>query len=239
MRREMLFPGRLRATTLGDLLGQAHRARATGTIELLEESRGRTHRVHLSQGLVIAVELDGASRRLAEVLKDQGAIDEGVASRSVLRAMSSRRLLGEVLVRDFAVPSAVVDRAVRRQLVLRLGALDSIADARVSFRVTVRPPKEALSSDALDPKEFLAGRKRARDRNAPQTPKHAEISRPASAYRLLGVDERADAAEIRRAFRQVARRLHPDLHPHATPEERRALESELARITAAYQTLVA
>ncbi len=235
----MLFPSRLRATTLGDLLGQAHRARATGTIELLEESRGRTHRVHLSRGLVIAVELDGASRRLADLLRDQGEIDEGVASRSVLRAMSSRRLLGEVLVRDFAVPTATIDRALRRQLVLRLGALDSIAEARISFRVTVRPPKEALSADALDPKEFLSGRKRARDRDQPQTPNPAVTRAPTSAYRLLGVDERADPAEIRRAFRQVARRLHPDLHPHATPEERRALESQLAQITAAYQTLVA
>lgn len=235
----MLFPGRLRTTTLGDLLGQAHRAHATGTIELLEESRGRTHRVHLSRGLVTAVELDGASRRLAEVLRDQGEIDERVASRSVLRAMTSRRLLGEVLVRDFAVPTEVIDRAVRKQLVLRLGALDSIADARISFRVTVRPPKEALSMDALDPREFLAGRKRARDRNPSQTPRLAETRPPASAYRLLGVDERAEPAEIRRAFRQVARKLHPDAHPHASDEERRALESQLAQVTAAYQTLVA
>jgi DnaJ-class molecular chaperone len=53
------------------------------------------------------------------------------------------------------------------------------------------------------------------------------------------VDERAEPAEIRRAFRQVARKLHPDAHPHASDEERRALESQLAQVTAAYQTLVA
>lgn len=235
----MQLPGRLRTTTLGDLLGQAYRARSTGTIELLEESRGRTHRVHLLQGRVTAVELDGASRRLAEVLRDQGVIDEGVASRSVLRAMTSRRLLGEVLVRDFAVPTAVIDRAVRKQLVLRLGALDALTDARVSFRVTVRPPKEALSADALDPKDFLSGRKRARDRGQPQTPRPAEIRRPEGAYRLLGVGVGADPSEIRRAFRRLARTLHPDLHPHATPEERRHMESQLAQVTAAYQTLVA
>ncbi len=234
----MQLPGRLRATTLGDLLGHAHRARATGTIELVEEVRGRTHRIHLSMGRVTSVELDGASRRLAEVLREQGVIDESTASRSVLRAIASRRLLGEVLVADFAVSDAVIGAALRKQLVLRLGALDALTDARVSFRVACRPPKEALT-DALEAPEFLTGRKRARDRSQQGTPKPAEISRPASAYRLLGVGESADPSEIRRAFRRLARTLHPDLHSHLTPEERRSLEARLAIVTAAYQTLVA
>ena len=67
----------------------------------------------------------------------------------------------------------------------------------------------------------------------------AEVQRPPGAYRLLGVDEGSDPAEIRRAFRRLARTLHPDLHPHATDEERRSLESRLAQVTAAYQALVA
>ena len=33
--------------------------------------------------------------------------------------------------------------------------------------------------------------------------------------------------------------LHPDLHPAATPEQRRELELQLARVSAAYQSLVA
>ena len=79
----MDLPGRLRATTLGDLLGALHRARVNGTLELAED-RGRLHRVHLAQGLVAAVELDAASPSLAEILRNDHAADDDVLRRSLL-----------------------------------------------------------------------------------------------------------------------------------------------------------
>ncbi len=66
-KRTMQLPGRLRATTLGDLLGTLHRGEASGTLELTCDD-GRTHRIHLSSGLITAVEIDGASPPLAELL---------------------------------------------------------------------------------------------------------------------------------------------------------------------------
>src|SRR5579884_612371 len=99
----MRLPGRLQSTTLGDLLGTLHRGGASGTLELSEEERGRVHRVHLAEGLVIAVELDGAAPSLAEVLRRSRAAAEDVLRRSLLRAMASRRLHGEVLVEEFHV----------------------------------------------------------------------------------------------------------------------------------------
>ena len=48
----MRLPGRLKATTLGDLLGSLHRARTNGTLEVVEDS-GRSHRVFLQAGLVV------------------------------------------------------------------------------------------------------------------------------------------------------------------------------------------
>jgi len=96
----MHLPGRLRTTTLGDLLGALHRAAATGTLELVED-RGRTHRIHVSSGSVVAVELDGAAPSLAEILRRDRAADDDLLRRSLLRAMSSRRLHGEVLVDEF------------------------------------------------------------------------------------------------------------------------------------------
>src|SRR5580704_5261133 len=108
----MQLPGRLRSTTLGDLLGALHRAAATGTLELVED-RGRAHRVHLTRGLVAAVELDGASPSLAEILRRDRAADEDVLRRSLLRAMAARRLHGEVLVDEFFLSPAVVGGALR------------------------------------------------------------------------------------------------------------------------------
>lgn len=236
----MQLPGRLRATTLGDLLGALHRAAASGTLELTED-RGRTHRVHITQGLVTSVELDGASPPLTELLKTKGALDDMTIRRAVLRALTSQRLVGEVLASDFHVSPDVIDLALRDQLVLRLRALEAIEDARVGFRVAVRPPREALRDRPLQASEFLRGRRRARDKNA-QTPTPTPgtgETRDSSAYVLLGVERDADAAEIRRAFRRLARALHPDRHPEASEPERRALAVKFAQVAAAYQALVA
>ncbi|HEY4013100.1 MAG TPA: J domain-containing protein [Polyangiaceae bacterium] len=228
----MQLPGRLRATTLGDLLGVLHRACATGTLELVED-RGRTHRIHLGQGLVAAVELDGTAASLAEILRTDGAADDDVLRRSLLRAMASNRLHGEVLVHEFRVSPKVVDSALRRQILERLAALEKLSDARIAFRVAVRPPAWALRSVPLAPRDFLHGRSRARERSAPPR----ETATGPSAWRVLGVAPGTDMAEIKRAYRRLARAVHPDLHPGATDEERRALEVRFAEITEAYRAV--
>src|SRR5688572_28964948 len=220
----MQLPGRLKATTLGDLLGALHRSEASGTLELAEHS-GRVHRVHLANGLVTAVELDRASASLAEILRRHDAIDEDTLRRSLLRAMASRRLHGEVLIRDFHLSPEVIGRALRSQLMLRLSVLEELADAQVSYRVTMRPPRGALQNDPLVPDEFLTGRKRSRDR-APEPPSGTyRTARPpsgfpgsfdharAGAYRVLGLPMGADAMEVKTAYRRLVRTYHPDLHP--------------------------
>ena len=243
----MHLPGRLKATTLGDLLGAVHREQSTGTLELTEPS-GRMHRIHLTAGLVTAVELDRATASLAEILRRQEEIDEDTLRRSLLRAMASRRLHGEVLVRDFHLSPSVVGRALRIQIMLRLQILEELGDAQVAFRVTVKPPRGALVDEPLGAPEFLAGRKRLRDRSAEAQsgayrtaggmPGGWDPAR-ASAYRALGVTFNADPSEVKQAYRRLVRTYHPDLHPEASHDERRTLSSRFAEVTAAYRTLVA
>jgi hypothetical protein len=236
----MLLPGRLRSTSLGDLLGTLHRGQATGTLELVED-RGRAHRIHMAGGLVVSVELDAATPTLAEVLRGDSATDEETLRRSLLRALASQKLHGEVLMGEFHVSPAVVGRALRRQLAARLQALEELTDARVCFRVAVRPPREALSS-ALEPRDFLHGRRRARERTAaPQArvahpAPQARIAHP-SAWEALGLSPGAGLLEIKRAYRQLARVVHPDLHPDATDGERRVLAARFNALTEAYRVL--
>jgi hypothetical protein len=247
----MDLPGRLRATTLGDLLGTLHRAGATGTLELTED-RGRTHRVHLKEGLVTAVEIDGSAPSLAEILRNERAADEDILRRSLLRAMASQRLHGEVLVDDFRLSPQVVGNALRRQVLARLAVVDRLTDARISFRVAVRPPRGALNGreTPLRPSEFLHGRRRRHERAGPRPQPHAQPgSRPqpspqptpqvAPAWRVLGLAPGADVAAIKRAYRRLALTVHPDLHPGATDEERLALQSRFVELTEAYRALVA
>jgi|SRR5688572_5396505 DnaJ-domain-containing protein 1 len=58
------------------------------------------------------------------------------------------------------------------------------------------------------------------------------------ARRLLGVEPTADVTAIKRAYRRLARALHPDLRPTLDEVRRRELEQRLAEVTVAYELLV-
>lgn len=237
----MQLPGRLSATTLGDVLGALHRERATGALEIVERT-GRIHRVHVSAGLVSAVELDRSSPSLADVLRQEDSLDEATLRRSLLRALAQNRLHGEVLVTEFHLSPEVVGRAVRTQLRHRLTALENVPDAELRFRVAIRTPREALRP-ALLPEVFLHGRRRLRDRldKSPIAPaaRATESAEQRAARRTLGLSSYATKDEVKRAYRDLVRTTHPDLHPRASAEERRELSRRLHAITSAYQTLVA
>ena len=51
-------------------------------------------------------------------------------------------------------------------------------------------------------------------------------------FKILGVSRNATDKEIKSAFRKLARKFHPDLHPH----DKRA-ESEFKKINEAYEIL--
>jgi hypothetical protein len=245
----MQLSGRLKATTLGDLLGALFRGRATGTLELVETNE-RTHRVHVADGLVTAVEVDRACASLGEILQRDEGLDDDTLRRSLLRALASQRLHGEVLIKDFRVSPSVVDRALRTQALLRLKMLEVLSDARVSFHVTMRAPRCAQTDAPLGTSDFLVGRPRARDRVAesgtfPSTSRarapitRAVDSRRAASLRALGLDPSAGEDEVKQAYRRLVRTLHPDLHPTATAEEKRGLSARFSEVTTAYRALVA
>ena len=62
--------------------------------------------------------------------------------------------------------------------------------------------------------------------------------RRSAARKTLGVAETADLETIKRAYRRLARSIHPDLQPTANLEQRRGLERRFAEITAAYQAAI-
>lgn len=59
----------------------------------------------------------------------------------------------------------------------------------------------------------------------------------ADAYAQLGLIPGATPEQIKSAYRRLARELHPDVHPHASPVERNALAARFALIHAAYRRL--
>lgn len=69
-------------------------------------------------------------------------------------------------------------------------------------------------------------------------PAPARLASDAAARRVLGVDVGADREQVKRAYRRLARALHPDLHPSASAERRRLLEVKFHEVTAAYRELL-
>ncbi|MBS0658915.1 MAG: DnaJ domain-containing protein [Verrucomicrobia bacterium] len=241
----MQLPGRLARTTLGDLLGRLHREQVSGVLEItVRAATVLRHRIHLAAGLVVGLELDPTLKtpRLGEVL-----VAEGLAPRTAVEgALGAWGSLGDVLVSTGVLSRTARDAALKKQLRDRVEALFSAVDGKdgdVRFHVGIGAATAGRTSSPLTPAEFLHGRKRARGEESPAPAAVAERAATpdprADARRLLGVDEHADDGAVRRAFRALAARVHPDRHTTASPWERARLHLELARLTAAYHLLSA
>ncbi len=250
----MQLPGRLRLTTLGDVLGAVHRARASGVLELQE--RGITHRVFWSDGMITQVDTDLVRTRLGDLLAGQGFLGARALARLARRLLEApRQRAGEILVEEGFVSPDLVSEGLRRQLRQKLEALFQLQDAQLTFRIP-RPHDQHRSP--LSPGEFLHGRPRARPRarysaaqeraksgpapgpygsagsSPPQRAPHGSRSR---AYATLGLLPGADRAAIQQAFRRLALNLHPDRFPNADAGERVRLLSRFAELSAAYHSL--
>ncbi|MBX3181307.1 MAG: J domain-containing protein [Polyangiaceae bacterium] len=283
----MRLPGRLDRTTLGDVLGALYRARATGTLALIERRgchAGREHRLVLTQGLVEAVESPLPQVKLGELLYQEGFLAELEflrLGRELNREPSLR--VGELLTARSWVSGEVVRAALRHQLRRRLDELFRLADAELRFHVVT--PRARAEIPPLAPEEFLFGRPRARSRGPQEHPAAGASAEPSSgrpfaersspmygrpagrphpessgdrgartgseaptprrrdpvrqrACQTLGIAPDADRGAVARAFRQLARQVHPDRHPGASADERQRLMRDLARLSAAYHALV-
>src|SRR6478609_4847228 len=127
----MLLPGRLSASTLGDLLGALHRERTSGRLELSEirgprgrSVPGRTHRVHLASGLVTSVDTELPVPPLGEILKRKGILDSAVLV-TLLRRIDAGdpRSTGEILVTERMARADAVRAGLEQQRRQRLDAL--------------------------------------------------------------------------------------------------------------------
>jgi hypothetical protein len=211
------LPGSLERSTLGDVLGALHRDRVTGTLTLTELGTGPVHQhvIVWREGLIHHVD---TTRRMAPL-----------ASRS-----------------RHAAAHWTLEGADRAELLERLEALFQLTRARLSFRVMgPRPPRTPLP---LGPSDFLHGRRRSRDAvSTPPPPSAAPPPAPppappdtprARALQTLGLHGEPGVDTVRAAFRQLARRWHPDRHPGASEQARTVLCRRFAQISGAYEHLI-
>lgn len=236
----MQLQGRLRLTTLGDLLGALYRECVSGTLELTEEkgpTAGRVHALHLVRGQIVQVDSAASVTRLGELLAEQGWLEPQAVPALVEQARHSNVPLGQRLVQAGLLPSEAVVIALRAQIRQRLDAVFHLEDARVAFRLVRARRRELDVTKPLGPDEYLVGRPRARDRGRGVTQDEPSAARRRLDLLLLGLGPAADPPTIRSAFRRLARSLHPDLHPTARPEQSEVLRRRFADVSAAYHRL--
>ena len=58
-----------------------------------------------------------------------------------------------------------------------------------------------------------------------------------SAYKILGVDPKASDEEVKKAYREMAKKNHPDLVSNLGEEVRQAAEKKFQEVNAAYETI--
>jgi hypothetical protein len=89
----MNLPGRLRLTTLGDVLGAMHREHASGILELVETeapNAGRRHRIHFIGGLVEEIESELVIAERHELLETLFRLGDARLTFHVARAGKRR-----------------------------------------------------------------------------------------------------------------------------------------------------
>lgn len=239
----MKLPGRLSATTLGDVLGSLYRERASGVLELIEErgpNAGRSHRVFLRAGLVEDVQTALAAPKLGEVLLRDGAIGLEALRRLARRLLvEPHRRAGQILIEEGVASVEAIARGLRRQRLSRLDALFRLQDALIRFHVPRPSATGPDQSPPLSADEVLSNRPRARQRDrGRRAASRLDDERRLRAYRALGLAPDAGPGEVRKAFRRLAASVHPDRFPSATPAERSHLLARFAEFSAAYHALV-
>lgn len=119
------------------------------------------------------------------------------------------------------------------------GAAGALAAAGQEPRRSTEPPRPPPSGNWRQSSD-VAGARPARAPDPPSSipsPRAPFDPRRRAALRLLEIDDAADADAVKRAYRRLARALHPDLQPEADDQRRRSLERRFAELTAAYEAL--
>jgi hypothetical protein len=257
----MQIASRLRDTTLGDLLAQLHRARATGVLELIEP-RAR-HAIHLRRGFVQAVESERAALRLGDIATRLWGVARPAVERARMFAQGRGLRIGHALVATQVIGAGQLDALLAEQQRARLDMLYALDDAELRFRVARPLPRGAAEQSPLEAKDTFFGRPRKRprasredEREARQTPPargaahrsastsaggraRTTVSRFANEYATLGLDPSADERAVRDAYRALVLALHPDRAQEASDEERQARARRLVAVVRAYKTLSA
>ena len=222
---------------------------ASGTFRI--EAGGAATRLELELGFVHAISVAGENRdtgdetlrRLLERLPDDATarFDPGSPPRTA-RPVPAFHPAPALRARlEGALPVDVGPRLGHRLAGARLRLLipphgSCLADDEAPLAALLSAPRsldELLASGAAAPERVAAFLAFAEAAGI------LAVEDPSlqAAYSALGLPAGAPPEEVRRAYRELAREIHPDRHPRASDPERQALAERFREATLAYRRL--
>ena len=184
-------------------------------------------------GATATVPLAGWARQHLEAQLDSSRAD------ALTTELAGRRL---ALVADHQLPADLLDEADRRIVaaMAQPRRLDQLwTQARLPRFRLLTFLHFARQIGALTIAEIGAGDSGPQRRAQPTVAVTAPVDGRTAALRTLGLAGPADRDTVKRAYRRLARMLHPDLHPGIDDDRKRHLEGRLLEASAAAATLLA
>jgi DnaJ-like protein len=145
-------------------------------------------------------------------------------------------------------PAGVLRNHFEAALAPNAGALLRVRAGRERIRLALAPHPSCLAPDEKRLLTLLATPRAVAELDVARVATPVRVERllafleaagglavGPSLHELLGLRDGAPLDEVRRAYKRVARDLHPDLHPGASDAERRGLEARLSALTIAYR----
>jgi len=138
------------------------------------------------------------------------------------------KMLGEILKKDFNVMDVsrqigrYMDYSARLQLMHYLFGI-ALADGKADL-VEVNLIEQVAAAMGLGASDF-------------QSIKAMFVKNTENAYRILGVASTATDEEVKTAYREMAKRYHPDKVSHLGEEVKKAAEEKFQKVNEAYETI--
>lgn len=212
---------------LGAIFGAVLAGGLTGSHKLFGADKADDERVlfysHLTVLLTLVAKADGKVspqkvQAITDFFEDElhfGAEELQVVQKIMKKTMSINPS-PESVAKQFVRVSTLEERLALLRLLWMVAGADGLLDKRTE-RVIIRIG-QALGIEAADQRAAQAEFFEQEDRN----------------YAILGVDPAASDEEIKKAYRRMAKKFHPDRVAHLGEEYARLAEEKFATISAAY-----
>jgi DnaJ family protein C protein 3 len=173
--------------------------------------------------------MDSSLKHFRDALRPGDSESNFFNKRAYSKVCSVEIKLGQMINARKSCEEAIkIDGNMIEPRILIAEALTKTAETSEEFEEAIRYWKAALNIDQ-NHGEAQDGLRRAEA--------GLKQSKTKNYYKILGVNRNADKGEIKKAYRDLAKNLHPDRHPGLDEDAMKKLEKKFTEVAEAYEVL--